>query len=238
VETGEQLAAGQAAPPTNGPNGCTPHRTLSVIAQAAPDFDPAAPGVQVVARTLVQLTGTCEEVRLEPDCTVTQNPLPFTWSLTFQPPAGGETDITFSLVDGSTLTPHFIATSEGTYQARLRGGNNTLGMRTAVVEIDATPPPPDLLETTGRITFLRVHDLGSGFGPPSDFLDVEAVIKLDTRPDDAFGFQLRDDEQRPAREGMLDLLRDAFFHDHSVMIDYFLVPGRHNGVILRVALGT
>jgi hypothetical protein len=182
------------------------------------------------------LTGTCEEIILTSDCELTQNPLPFTWSLTFQPAAGSETDITSSLVDPATLTPHFIAANEGTYRASLRGGNNTLGMRTALVEINATPPPADLLETTGTITFLRVHDLGSGFGPPGDFIDVEVVIKLDTAPDDAFGFQLRDDEHRPSRQGMLDLLRDAFFHDRSITIDYFLIPGRQNGVILRVAL--
>jgi hypothetical protein len=26
---------------------------------------------------------------------------------------------------------------------------------------------------TGRITFLRAHDVGTGFGPPDDFIDVE-----------------------------------------------------------------
>jgi hypothetical protein len=35
---------------------------------------------------------------------------------------------------------------------------------------------------TGRITFLRAHDVGTGFGPPDDLIDVEAVVKLDSRP--------------------------------------------------------
>jgi hypothetical protein len=233
--TSEQFATGDAAPP-EPPERCTPHRTLSVIAHAAPDFDPGTPGTQVVAGTLIQLTGSCEEIILTADCDVTENPLPFTWSLTLQHPGGTENDVSSILVDRSTLTPHFVATDEGTYRARLRGGNSTLGMRTSLVEIDASPPPPVLLEATGTITFLRVHDLGTGFGPPYDFLDAEAVIKLDSIPDDAFGFQLRNDRNRPARQGMLDLLRDAFFHGQAVTIDYLIIPNRHNGVILRVAL--
>ena len=93
-----------------------------------------------------------------------------------------------------------------------------------------------LLESSGKLTFLRVHDVGTGFGPPSDFIDVEVVIKLDTRPNNAFGFQLRNDNNRPARAGMLDLLRDAFNHNWTVLIDYNLDVGKTNGVIIRTAL--
>jgi hypothetical protein len=38
----------------------------------------------------------------------------------------------------------------------------------------------DLLEKTGNIVFLRAHDLGTGYGPPSDQLDVEAVFILNS----------------------------------------------------------
>ena len=93
-----------------------------------------------------------------------------------------------------------------------------------------------LLESSGRLTFLRVHDVGTGFGPSSDFIDVEVVIKLDTKPNNAFGFQLRNDNSRPARGGMLDLLRDAFNHNWAVLIDYNLDAGKTNGVIIRTAL--
>ena len=93
-----------------------------------------------------------------------------------------------------------------------------------------------LLESSGRLTFLRVHDVGTGFGPPNDFIDVEVVIKLDTKPNNAFGFQLRNDNSRPARAGMLDLLRDAFNHNWVVLIDYNLDAGKTNGVIIRTAL--
>jgi hypothetical protein len=93
-----------------------------------------------------------------------------------------------------------------------------------------------LLAASGKITFLRVHDVGTGFGPPTDFIDVEAVIKLDSQPDKAFGFQLRSDAERVARQGMLDLLRDAFNNSFTVTIDFDIDPPKNNGVIIRVAL--
>jgi hypothetical protein len=100
----------------------------------------------------------------------------------------------------------------------------------------ANPANADLRESTGKITFLRVHDVGTGFGPPSDFIDVEVVIQLDSRPGESFGFQLRADANRAARQGMLDLLRDAFENNLNVTIDYNIEPPKKNGVIIRVAL--
>ena len=93
-----------------------------------------------------------------------------------------------------------------------------------------------LLESSGKITFLRVHDVGTAFGPPNDRIDVEVVVKLDTHPHNAFGFQLRNDGNRPARAGMLDLLRDAFNHNWNVTLDYNLDTGKTNGIIIRTAL--
>ena len=93
-----------------------------------------------------------------------------------------------------------------------------------------------LLQSTGKLTFLRVHDVGTRFGPPADQIDVEAVMKLNTEPERAMGFQLRNDGQRVARQGMLDLLRDAFENNLTVVVDYNLDAGRKNGVAIRVAL--
>ena len=93
-----------------------------------------------------------------------------------------------------------------------------------------------LVESKGRITFLRVHDVGTGFGPPSDFLDVEVVVQLDSQPGKSFGFQLRNDSNLVSRQGMLDLLRDAFANNFPVLIDYNVTPPKVNGVIIRVAV--
>ena len=92
------------------------------------------------------------------------------------------------------------------------------------------------LNLSGQLSLLRVHDRGTGYGPPSDFIDVEAVVQFAGRPADAFGFQLRSDGNLPARQGMLDLLRDAFNHNWTAHIDYDIAPGKHNGVIVRVWL--
>ena len=37
-----------------------------------------------------------------------------------------------------------------------------------------------LLQAEGRLVFLRVHDVGSGFGPPTDHLDAEVIVRLDS----------------------------------------------------------
>src|ERR1700752_643468 len=94
----------------------------------------------------------------------------------------------------------------------------------------------NLLEKTGHIVFLRAHDVGTGYGPPNDFLDVEAVFILNAIGDGAYGFQLRNDNNLTARQAMFSLLRDAFVHNLSVTADYLIDPGKQNGTAIRVAL--
>jgi hypothetical protein len=94
----------------------------------------------------------------------------------------------------------------------------------------------DLKNSQGKLTFLRVHDVGTGWGPPSDQLDVEVVFMLDSVPQGAFGFQLRTDANEPVREAMVGLLRDAFVNNLKVSVDYFIDPGKHNGRAFRIAL--
>jgi hypothetical protein len=115
-----------------------------------------------------------------------------------------------------------------------------------------TNPPPDLteeqcrritddpamgdcvLQAEGRLSFLRAHDVGTRFGPPSDQIDVEVVVQLDTEPGRAFGFKLRADAEEGAHRGMLDTLRTAFNDGRRVRLDYRRT-GVNNGVVLRVA---
>jgi hypothetical protein len=66
--------------------------------------------------------------------------------------------------------------------------------------------------------FLRVHDVGTGFGVPPDFLDVEVVIQPDTRPGKSFGFQLRNDNNASARRNA-GSARDAFANNVPVLIE-------------------
>ena len=98
------------------------------------------------------------------------------------------------------------------------------------------PPQDQILAASGRLTLLRVHDVGTGFGPPTDFIDVEVVIGLDSQPDKFFGFQLRNDANRNAHRGMLNRLRDAYKQNRTVTIDYRSKAGKTNSVLFRVYL--
>jgi hypothetical protein len=89
---------------------------------------------------------------------------------------------------------------------------------------------------SGQLSLLRVHDRGTGFGPPSDQLDVEVVVRFVGPSPRSFGFQLRSDANGPAREGMLGLLRDGFNHGWTVNIDFDIQPGKNNARIIRVWL--
>jgi hypothetical protein len=103
----------------------------------------------------------------------------------------------------------------------------------SVYEVNTNFPVGSLLAAQGKITFLRVSDVGGGYGPPTDFIDGEVIIQLDSTGKNGYGFQLRTDGERAARKGMLDLLRDAFDHDRPVRVDY-IRTGLHNGTIIRV----
>jgi hypothetical protein len=94
----------------------------------------------------------------------------------------------------------------------------------------------NLLEKTGKIVFLRAHDLGTKFGPPNDQLDVEAVFILNAINEGAYGFQLRNDGNLPARQAMFSLLRDAFVNNLAVTADFLIDPGKQNGTAIRIAL--
>ena len=91
----------------------------------------------------------------------------------------------------------------------------------------------DLRQASGKITMLRVHDVGTKYGPPTDQIDVEVVLQLSTQVGKSFGFQLRNDNNALVREGMLALLKDAYANNWTVWIDYNIDPGKNNGVIIR-----
>jgi hypothetical protein len=136
------------------------------------------------------------------------------------------------------------------------GDNGHVGVRDNLMFRNTgmiTNPPPDLtgdqceritddpamgdciLQESGRLSFLRVHDVGTGFGGPGDRLDVEAVIRFDHAGSRSLGFRLRVDEDEPAHQGMLQVLRTAFSDDRVATVDYRRT-GRNSGVLLRVAL--
>ena len=91
------------------------------------------------------------------------------------------------------------------------------------------------VQRRGKLKLLRVHDVGTGYGPKTDHIDVEVVVHM-ARVKGAFGFRLRNDKNRPAHQGMLDLLRDSFERNIPVTIEYDIKDGKDNGVIMRAWL--
>ena len=89
-------------------------------------------------------------------------------------------------------------------------------------------------QRSGVVTLLRVHDLGTGYGPSTDFLNVEVIVWLDSKPGFAYGFQLRRDDYLPAREGMFQLLLAAFRNQWPVVMDTDEESGHKNHHIIRV----
>ena len=108
----------------------------------------------------------------------------------------------------------------------------TFGRGAYQVQTDA--PVGSTLNISGHITFLRVHDVGTGFGRPPNVLDVEVVCLLDSLPSLSLGFQLRADAERATRREMLALLRAAFVAGRRVSIDYVRAAPRV-GTMIRVA---
>jgi len=95
-------------------------------------------------------------------------------------------------------------------------------------------PIGSLIETVGHVTFLRAHELGSGYGKSPNFLDCEVIVQLAEEPLRAFGFKLRADANQPARTEMFDLLRSASIAHRPVRLDYHTI-GPRAGEIIRVA---
>ena len=91
-----------------------------------------------------------------------------------------------------------------------------------------------LLNLSGKIVMLRVNEVGDSFGKPPDNFIVEVVVQLDSHAAGAAsGFQLRADGNQPARQGMLDLLRDAFNNGWRVHVDHDVPAGKTKGTIIR-----
>ena len=82
------------------------------------------------------------------------------------------------------------------------------------------------LQSSGKLTFLRVHELGTKFGPATDQIDVEVVVGLDSETGKAFGFQLRRDNNAPDHRVMLDLLRGAFNNNGTDLFFKFVRTNR------------
>jgi len=76
-----------------------------------------------------------------------------------------------------------------------------------------------LFQTTGPVEWVRVNDVGTGFGPPHDFIDGEVIFKL-VNGDDSYGFQLRANANALVAQGGLSLLLEAMRKGWDINVDY------------------
>ncbi len=158
----------------------------------------------------------------------------------------------FSIDNGVTLLKQFNDSAANHLDTRdWAGGTNdsfnqfaNAGVQNPVSAVDlqvmdvigygTVNPIGSLIETIGHITFLRAHELGSGYGKSPNFLDCEVVVQLAEEPLHAFGFQLRADPNGPTRKEMFDMLRSAFIARRPIRLDYVTI-GPRAGEIIRVA---
>ena len=76
-----------------------------------------------------------------------------------------------------------------------------------------------LLQTNGQVEWIRVNDVGTGFGPPQDFIDGEVIFKL-SNGNNRYGFQLRDNANALVAQGGLRLLLEAMRNGWDINVDY------------------
>jgi hypothetical protein len=62
-------------------------------------------------------------------------------------------------------------------------------------------------------------------------------VLLDTQPERAFGFQLRDDGQCAAAQGKLDVLQDVFERGASVRLEFIRTGCRTARIVRAIANG-
>jgi hypothetical protein len=92
----------------------------------------------------------------------------------------------------------------------------------------------DIISLTGRLTLLRVHECGTGYGPPNDNLDnAEVIVGIENNPR-VFGFGLRSDGNLPAAQAMFALLQDAYNTNTPITIEYRERPGQNTHYLFRV----
>lgn len=131
----------------------------------------------------------------------------------------------------------FVAGIEGREHAIVQAFD--LGLDDEVIVPDAVVG--DILAVEGIPIFLRVHELSSGFGPPTARIEEEVVVELDSLPGRYFGLALRPSVAgpivtgvgEPVEEAIWTTLRGAFERRGRLHIEY-VRTGITTGHIIRV----
>ena len=105
----------------------------------------------------------------------------------------------------------------------------------AACEIPPLSAIGQLVNISGRITFLRVNEVRDVFGTPGDDISAEVIIQLDSNAELWFGLQLRRDKNLLVHRAAFKNLKTAFENNIPVAIDYRRTTV-HTGSIERVFL--
>lgn len=100
-------------------------------------------------------------------------------------------------------------------------------------EVDTAPPMGSVVSAEGRISHLRAHKRGTGYGGADHRLEAEVVFGLVGLAGRVFGFPLRADADLPANGAMWKILHRAFAADRRVHVEYLRHDLFHN-TALRV----
>ena len=92
-----------------------------------------------------------------------------------------------------------------------------------------------MVTKSGKISLFRAQITGLEIGPPSDRLDAEVLITLDSEPDMVFGIPFH--KENPAADNMIETLREAYLHDLPVTVQAPLMPNRKHLRLIWVQLG-
>ena len=79
----------------------------------------------------------------------------------------------------------------------------------------------------GKINYLRIHEVASGYGPITDPINGEVIVKLDKESDIAYGFKLRKLQRESLSQDMLKVLRRAYMEKRYVTLTYQRTGPKH-----------
>ncbi|AFL82113.1 hypothetical protein Aeqsu_2660 [Aequorivita sublithincola DSM 14238] len=100
-------------------------------------------------------------------------------------------------------------------------------------EVNTDNPIGSTLSAEGKINFLRLHNVGGGYGSGYDMLDAEVIVKIDSQTEMSFGMQLRKNENEKSALNMYRMLQKAFQQNENIMLEY-VRKSIHSGIIKRI----
>ncbi|MEQ6901480.1 hypothetical protein [Nocardioides sp. YIM 152588] len=100
---------------------------------------------------------------------------------------------------------------------------------TMTIHVTVPPEPGSVAVAVGRVSRLRVHERGTGYGVPGRRLPQDCVVSVDSEPGGTFGIDLGGPEGR----WMFDLVSEAFARGEPVRLEY-RAQTADGGEVLRV----